>query len=76
MAVEAEAQRRLRSFLENSEISSYLTEDPLPGTSQQANKTHSVASNWTEDFSTADPTPEPPLRATKTIFISKIEVNN
>jgi hypothetical protein len=70
-AVQAEAQKRLRSFVEHSEASSFLSADLLPGTSQQANKTPSVASNWTEDFSNADPNPEP---STKTIFIRKIEV--
>ena len=70
-AVQAEAQKRLRSFIESSEGSSYLSEDPQPGPSQKARRTNSIASNWTEDLSRADP--DPPAN-TKTIYIKKIEV--
>ena len=61
-AVEQEAQRRLRRFIENSD-SNCLEQNP----SSSQRPPPSIVSNWTEDEI-------PNVTATKTIFIKKIEV--
>ena len=61
-AVEQEAQRRLRSFIETSDANCL---EHIPTTSQRAPP--SIVSNWTDDEI-------PNTGTTKTIFIKKIEV--
>ena len=72
-AVEKEAQRRLRSFIQHNEPSLNLDQNPSTSYEPSAPPPPSI-SNWTDDESPSLNNSSVGAKVTKTIFIKKVEV--